>query len=545
LTKTDVGLGNVDNTTDLGKPISTATQTALNGKLSLSGGAMTGALDLQTPTTDWNAVPKNYVDSGLSSAQTQLNGKVAKAGDTMTGNLSFSVNNTGVNFAGGARIYDSGATATVMLANNAFRVYNLDGSVLMMNITPTVATFIAGLSVGTNAVISGTLAVLGATTLSGNLTISKVNPEIILDKAASGQGNFISSKLNGVFRWQIQLGEATAEGGGDTGSDFYLVSFGDTAGNKAVLRGTRNDGLLRVYADPTAALGIATKQYADLKLPLAGGTITGNLTINGTTTVTTPTAPLHAATKGYVDGFLPRTAGPSYPLTGNLYVGGSYPGVVLNKAVSGEYNGFYGSLGGLTRWLLRFGDTAAEAAGNVGSDFNLMRYDNAGVYLGGGMHMTRATGVTVFTSDSVYKPNGGPFLAGSDLRIKDVLGEYTSGLEQIMSLRPVRYRYRGNDTMHDPAEDEEEMRSYGAPFKTSAHHTAAVDGAEYVGLVAQEVETKMPECVKQAIGYIDGAKVDDLRSLDSGPIIYALINAVQELEARLRSMENTASPRRS
>lgn len=29
---TDVGLGNVDNTTDLGKPISTATQTALNGK---------------------------------------------------------------------------------------------------------------------------------------------------------------------------------------------------------------------------------------------------------------------------------------------------------------------------------------------------------------------------------------------------------------------------------------------------------------------------------------------------------------------------------
>lgn len=32
LTKADVGLGNVDNTSDLGKPISTATQTALNGK---------------------------------------------------------------------------------------------------------------------------------------------------------------------------------------------------------------------------------------------------------------------------------------------------------------------------------------------------------------------------------------------------------------------------------------------------------------------------------------------------------------------------------
>lgn len=34
LTKSQVGLNNIDNTTDLNKPISTATQTALNGKLS-------------------------------------------------------------------------------------------------------------------------------------------------------------------------------------------------------------------------------------------------------------------------------------------------------------------------------------------------------------------------------------------------------------------------------------------------------------------------------------------------------------------------------
>lgn len=37
LTKSDVGLNNVDNTTDLNKPISTATQTALNNKVSLTG----------------------------------------------------------------------------------------------------------------------------------------------------------------------------------------------------------------------------------------------------------------------------------------------------------------------------------------------------------------------------------------------------------------------------------------------------------------------------------------------------------------------------
>ena len=36
LTKADVGLGNVDNTSDANKPISTATQTALNGKANTS-----------------------------------------------------------------------------------------------------------------------------------------------------------------------------------------------------------------------------------------------------------------------------------------------------------------------------------------------------------------------------------------------------------------------------------------------------------------------------------------------------------------------------
>lgn len=45
LAKSDIGLGNVDNTSDLNKPISTATQTALNGKLSMEvDGSVTNEL---------------------------------------------------------------------------------------------------------------------------------------------------------------------------------------------------------------------------------------------------------------------------------------------------------------------------------------------------------------------------------------------------------------------------------------------------------------------------------------------------------------------
>jgi len=46
LEKTDVGLGNCDNTSDDNKPISTATQTALNGKIGSNISGATGATAL-------------------------------------------------------------------------------------------------------------------------------------------------------------------------------------------------------------------------------------------------------------------------------------------------------------------------------------------------------------------------------------------------------------------------------------------------------------------------------------------------------------------
>jgi hypothetical protein len=67
LTKSSVGLANVDNTSDANKPVSTATQTALNARLALAGGTMTGALTLSgAPTSELHAVTKQYAD-GLAA----------------------------------------------------------------------------------------------------------------------------------------------------------------------------------------------------------------------------------------------------------------------------------------------------------------------------------------------------------------------------------------------------------------------------------------------------------------------------------------------
>ena len=73
LAKSDVGLGNVDNTADLNKPISTATQTALNGKVDkVSGKTLT--------TNDYTTTEKNKLKGIEEGAQ--KNAVLSVAGKT-------------------------------------------------------------------------------------------------------------------------------------------------------------------------------------------------------------------------------------------------------------------------------------------------------------------------------------------------------------------------------------------------------------------------------------------------------------------------------
>lgn len=74
LVKGDVGLNLVDNTSDLSKPISTLTQTALNGKANLAGGnVFTGNQIMGTALVNIPQVPLNLVNSAAGTLRTQLN----------------------------------------------------------------------------------------------------------------------------------------------------------------------------------------------------------------------------------------------------------------------------------------------------------------------------------------------------------------------------------------------------------------------------------------------------------------------------------------
>jgi hypothetical protein len=130
-----------------------------------------------------------------------------------------------------------------------------------------------------------------------------------------------------------------------------------------------------------------------------------------------------------------------------------------------------------------------------------------------------------------YKPGGGPWLdSTSDERVKNVEGQYPHGLDQIVQLRPVYYTFKGNDTSEPPSKD-------AVPYPESPHHKVAQEQKRFAGLIAQEVEAIFPEMVDRRAGYIDGEPVTDLRSMDTAPLIYALINAVKTLAARVTELE--------
>jgi hypothetical protein len=207
----------------------------------------------------------------------------------------------------------------------------------------------------------------------------------------------------------------------------------------------------------------------------------------------------------------------------------------------------YGQTGASVRWLMRLGDTTAETGANAGSNFVLYRASDAGALIDSPLSINRATalvtvaynlsannvtGGNITANFNGYKPGGGAWADSSDIRIKNVQGEYKRGLDDIAKLQPVIYTYKGNDTQDAPD------ATKTVPYPNSSHAQSAADERKFAGLIAQEVETALPEMVTLTSAYIDGVPVDDMRVLDTTPLIFALVNAVKELKARIEVLES-------
>jgi hypothetical protein len=86
-----------------------------------------------------------------------------------------------------------------------------------------------------------------ANTFSADQVISKPTPVLVLNKTASGQFLSLRGSTNGSLRWEMPLGNGTAESGSNAGSDFEIASYTDAGTGRAVrMRIRRSDGFTTI-----------------------------------------------------------------------------------------------------------------------------------------------------------------------------------------------------------------------------------------------------------------------------------------------------------
>jgi hypothetical protein len=157
---------------------------------------------------------------------------------------------------------------------------------------------------------------------------------------------------------------------------------------------------------------------------------------------------------------------------------------------------------------------------------NAGSYDNALTMVG---NPSTASRMLTLSGAGAEKTTAGSWTAACDARIKEVHGNYEPGLPEILQLQPKRFHYLGNDFTEDPTKLVKMGEDDEGQMPQSLHHN--MEDHEVVGMIAQEIETVLPDTVKLSKGWIDGKQVSDLRQFDPTNLTYALINAVKELTA--------------
>jgi len=293
ITKTHVGLGNVDNTADTAKPVSTAQQTALDLKANLAGPTFTGTVVLPTTTSigSVTGTEHGYLSGVTSAIQTQLDAKLAKSGGTMSGAIAMGTNKiTGL----GTPSADADA-ATKAYVDAAVNNINIHESVLAATTTNgTLSTAYAN-----GQVIDGVTLATGNRILIKNQTTGSENgiytvnasgaPTRATDYDLAGEvssGDFIfvrTGTTNANTGW-IQTANVTTVGTDSLTFTQFSGAGAYTAGTGLTLSGTTFSINTATTVDLSTAQTLSNKTFVAPVLGAATAT-----SINGTSVPTSAT----------------------------------------------------------------------------------------------------------------------------------------------------------------------------------------------------------------------------------------------------------------
>ena len=114
---------------------------------------------------------------------------------------------------------------------------------------------------------------------------------------------------------------------------------------------------------------------------------------------------------------------------------------------------------------------------------------------------------TLEVAGTAANTGGGSWLTISDIRMKNIEGDYEYGLDEIKRLHTVRFKYKEGNALNLPSD------------------------LEHTGFIAQEVLGVIPDAViSRPDGYLE---------LNVDPIHWAVVNAVKELAEENELLKKT------
>jgi len=474
------------------------TITGVTAGTDLTGGGTSGSVTLNVDTTK--------VVTGVT-AGTDLTG--GGAGGVLTLNLDTTKVpqlNTANTFTGNQTV-NGNLSATGLVTGSAFNI----GSNLF--------------AFGSLANANAFLGFAGNSTMTG--TFNTANGLSALGSNTTGLGNTaggVNALLNNTTGSENTASGINALGSNTTGYQNTASGVDALVGN-TVAFGNTASGFSALYYNTTGSNNTAVGTYAGNTTNMA--TTTGSLNTfvgfsanSGTQTNLTNSTAIganaqvtasNALVLGSINGVNRATA------NANVGIGTTSPDAQLNLAggswdltnTEGDFkigNDTYRLKMGIALGGGGAGDSRVRAVGGTnrlmlgtGAD-DVLTISGTSVGIG-----TMAPDNLLTVNGSADKPGGGSWGTFSDRRLKTVNGNFTSGLDQILKLKPVRYRYKDDNAL------------------------GIQDREEHVGFVAQEVQRVIPEAVTtNSKGYL---------LVNNDPILWAMLNAIKEQQGQIQRQQ--------
>ena len=312
-----------------------------------------------------------------------------------------------------------------------------------------------------------------------------------------------------------------------TGKAAYFEIANGNSTSTAVQASTQGKGIALFVANYNGANSsdnlfsntIGTGRAGYFQISNASSTITAlEATTNGTSNTSNGVVGIHSATSGTgagVRGETNSTTGGSYAVYG---ISNATSGGLVSCGVRGENASTTGN--GIGVWGSQDGTGYGVYGAVTGNGRGVYGYCGGGAN-GSGVYAQAPAGSWALYSngkfevsvDNAVKPSTNTWTIASDARLKTNIRPFTDGLDVLSQIKPVRYYYNG---------------LAGTPTET-----------ENIGIIAQEMQKIAPYTVgtSKVKLHPDDTEQTEILNYNSHAITYVTINAVKELNERVKMLE--------